>query len=677
MPRLSRALNKAKWHLKGRRPDTMCGICGVIGFDSQQEAALNVHRMTSAMIHRGPDGEGFLITPRAALGMRRLSIIDLPGGNQPIWNETGTVAVVFNGEIYNFRELRRSLEAAGHVFCTQSDTEVIVHAYEAWGENCVRRLRGMFAFAVLEMQEGKTGRPRRIYLARDRMGIKPIYYAQYGGKFFFASEVRALLACGGLPREISSSAIASYILFGSVGEPETLVRGIHSLPPGHAGFVSCEAPFDSFAPFAYWGFREAYAAEPGALPLASPASCLREKLEDSVRCHLEADVPLGIFLSSGIDSTGLAAIASRLRSGIRTFTLNFPEQEYSEAAIARETARRLGTNHSELLLGGEEVYSRLDEAIDALDQPSMDGINAFFVSWSAHQAGLKVALSGLGSDELFGGYDSFHFTPRLSRLIALSRILPVPIRRAAASAFQSFVSRKLPPDSARKLAAAFLAPGDFPHPYFFTRTLFSSQSAAALLLENAAAAKDSEWLRWLSRSAQESASLDPFTSISWLETRSYLVNTLLRDTDTMSMRHSLEVRVPYLDHPLVEWTLRLPGTAKKNGARKALLIEALGNLLPRDIALQRKRTFTLPWEYWLRGPLRARMESCFSELSPVLSSFIAAEAVKNTWREFLAGRTSWSRPWSLFVLNEWTRRNVESVAQNSAPEEIRVANATA
>lgn len=655
----------------------MCGICGVIGFDSHQEAVPIVQRMTRAMIHRGPDGEGFLITPRAALGMRRLSIIDLPGGNQPIWNETGTLAVVFNGEIYNFRELRRSLEGTGHVFRTQSDTEVIVHAYEAWGEDCVRHLRGMFAFAVLEMQVGKKERPRRIFLARDRMGIKPLYYAQNGEKFFFASEVRALLASGCLPREISSSGITSYILFGSVGEPETLVRGIHSLPPGHAGCVSCEAASDSFSPFAYWDFRQALAAEPGASQEVSPASCLREKLEDSVRCHLEADVPLGIFLSSGIDSTALAAIASRLRSDIRTFTLNFPEQEYSEAAIARRTAKRLGTNHTELLLGGNELCSRLDEAIDALDQPSMDGVNTFFVSWAAHQAGLKVALSGLGSDELFGGYETFHFTPQLSRLIALSRILPVPIRRAVASALQPFASRKIPPDSVHKLAAAFLAPEDFPHPYFFTRTLFSSQFATALLREHPAATKDSAWQQWLFQDAQDSASLDLFTAVSWLEIRSYLVNTLLRDTDTMSMRHSLEVRVPFLDDPLVEWTLRLPGTAKKNGARKALLIKALGDLLPSEIILQRKRTFTLPWENWLRGPLRARMESCFSELSPALCSVIDAGAAKNIWREFLAGKTSWSRPWSLFVLNEWTRRNLESVTQNSAHEEIRVANATA
>ncbi|HEV2299739.1 MAG TPA: asparagine synthase (glutamine-hydrolyzing) [Candidatus Acidoferrales bacterium] len=655
----------------------MCGICGVIGFDSQQQAAPVVQRMMRAMIHRGPDGEGLLAAPRALLGMRRLSIIDLPGGNQPIWNEAGTLAVVFNGEIYNFRELRHMLEAAGHIFRTQSDTEVIVHAYETWGEGCVRRLRGMFAFAILEMPEGRLSRPRRVFLARDRMGIKPLYYAQSAGKFFFASEVRALLASDCLPREISRSAIASYLLFGSVGEPETLIEGIYSLPPGHCGFVSCEAPSDSFSPVAYWGLREAFAADQEIPQGDPPSTRLREKLEDSVRCHLEADVPLGVFLSSGIDSTALAAIASRQRSGIRTFTLIFPEQEFSEAEIARQTARRLETNHTELLLSGEEMRARLDEAIDSFDQPSMDGVNAFFVSWAAHQAGLKVALSGLGSDELFGGYDTFRFVPRLSRLMALSRILPAPLRQAAAPVLQAFASRELEPDAARKFAAALSSPGDFPHPYFFTRTLFPPRVTATLLRECETPAKNSLWYQWLLRNTQDSASLDSFTAVSWLETRSYLVNTLLRDTDTMSMRHSLEVRVPFLDQPLVEWTLRLPAAAKKNGARKALLIEAIGDLLPREILNQRKRTFTMPWENWLRGPMRSRMESCFSELSPPLRSVIEQTAVDKIWQDFLAGRTSWSRPWSLFVLNEWTRRNLDCAAQNATQEEIRVANATA
>ncbi|HEV2489365.1 MAG TPA: asparagine synthase (glutamine-hydrolyzing) [Candidatus Acidoferrales bacterium] len=654
----------------------MCGICGAIGFDSQPEAVERARRMMSAMIHRGPDGEGMFAVRRAVLGMRRLSIIDLAGGNQPIRNESGTLAVVFNGEIYNFRELRRLLESAGHVFRTQSDTEVIVHAYESWGEDCVRHLRGMFAFAILEMPAGRAGPPRRVFLARDRLGIKPLYYAARGEKFIFASEVRALLASGCLSPQISPSSVSSYLLFGSVGEPETLVNGAFSLPPGHCGFISCDLPSESFSPIAYWGLRDTIVSKSDASRNTTPHLQLKESLEESVRCHLEADVPLGIFLSSGIDSTAIAAIASREQSNIRTFTVIFPEQEFSEVHLARRTARRLGTDHSELLLTGEDVYTRLDDAIGAFDQPSMDGVNTFFVSWAAHQAGLKVALSGLGSDEFFGGYETFHSVPKLARLTAVSRGLPVPMRKAAAHLVQAIAAQGLQPDAARKLASSFSSPADFPHPYFFTRSLFPPHLAAAMLRANLGAPQSLLWMDWLDRNARDTASLDSFNAVSWLETRSYLVNTLLRDTDTMSMRHSLEVRVPFLDHPLAEWALRLPAAAKKkNGARKALLIEALGDLLPEEIVKQRKRTFTLPWENWLRGPLRTRVESSLSNLSPTLGALIEPTAVKNVWHDFLGGQTSWSRPWSLFVLNEWTQRNLESVSQYSSQEETKVAQA--
>src|SRR5487761_70615 len=312
----------------------MCGICGVIGSENQPETAASLDRMMRAMEHRGPDGHGRFVAPRAAIGMQRLSIIDLPGGQQPLWNETDTLAVVFNGEIYNFAELRRSLESEGHIFRTQSDTEVIVHAYETWGEDCVRHLRGMFAFAIVEMPEGRTRGPLRVFLARDRMGIKPLYYAIAEGKFFFASEVRALLASNCIPRLVSTAALSSYLLFGSVGEPMTLVDGIYSLPPGHCGYVSCDAPSASFAHSAYWGVADVVEQKASSARGASPAARVRSMLEDSVRCHLLADVPLGIFLSSGVDSTALAALASRERSGIKTFTVIFPEQEFSEAALA-------------------------------------------------------------------------------------------------------------------------------------------------------------------------------------------------------------------------------------------------------------------------------------------------------------------------------------------------------
>ncbi|MGH9781187.1 MAG: asparagine synthase (glutamine-hydrolyzing) [Candidatus Acidiferrales bacterium] len=651
-------------------------MCGVIGSDNQSESAVVLQRMMRVMEHRGPDGNGTFIAPGAAVGMQRLSIIDLPGGQQPIWNENSTLGIVFNGEIYNFRELRQTLESAGHIFRTQSDTEVIVHAYEAWGEDCVRHLRGMFAFAIVEIPEGRAGRPWRVFLARDRMGIKPLYYAAVADKFFFASEVRALLAGNCIPRSLSAPALSSYLLFGSIGEPMTLVDGIYSLPPGHCGYVLCDEPSAPFRPSAYWSladFTKSNASEPQQV---SPAAQVRSALEDSVRCHLLADVPLGIFLSSGIDSTALAALASRQRSGIKTFTVVFPEQEFSEAALARRTANLLGTEHSELLLTGGEMQSHLDDAVDSFDQPSVDGINTYFVSWAAREAGLKVALSGLGSDEIFGGYSTFSSTPRVSRIVALSRFLPSALRGVGASPVRAWARRGSRPDAVLKLAGAFSYPDYFPHPYFFTRTLFPSQTVFELLRANHASGEGSPWYAWIAAAAREASQLDAFTAVSWLEIRSYLVNMLLRDTDSMSMRHSLEVRVPFLDHPLVELTLGLSANVKnRNGLRKALLIEALGDLLPREVVSQPKRTFTLPWEHWLRGPLRDRVESELANCDQTLGDIIDKRAVRNVWQSFLAGRTSWSRPWSLFVLSEWSRRNLTGSAEYPIDKDKKAASA--
>lgn len=645
----------------------MCGICGIVGSENRIEVIEGLARMMRAMTHRGPDGEGIFVTAGAAIGMRRLSIIDLPGGQQPIWNESGTLGVVFNGEIYNFRELRDTLRNAGHVFRTQSDTETIVHGYEEWGRDCVRRLRGMFAFAIVEAPEGKAHPAHRVFLARDPMGIKPLYYSVEDGNLLFASEVRALLASGRVPRRLSASAVSSYLLFGAVGEPATLIEGVRSLPPGHSGYVSCDAASPSFRPEPYWSVAEARKpVDPGSPE--SPVARVRRCLADSVRHHLLADVPVGIFLSSGIDSTAIAAMASQEQAQVKTFTVAFSEEEFSEGAIARGIAKHLGTDHSEFLLTAEEMRVRLDQAIAAFDQPSADGVNTYFVSWAARQAGLKVALSGLGSDELFGGYSTFAATPRVASLIGYARYAPAPIRKAIVNLMRSGAGRGERPDAIRKASAAFLGPGDLPHPYFFTRTLFPPQEAGQLLVDGRAVWADSEWRRWLSNAAADTVGLDRFTSVSWLETRSYLVNMLLRDTDTMSMSHSLEVRVPFLDDALVGAALGCSERVKnKKGEPKALLVEALGGLLPRNGAKRTKRTFTLPWEVWLRGPLRAQVESGLRNCDSAVASVIDITGVQRVWQDFLAGRTSWSRPWSIFVLNEWARRNLATAPDRALP----------
>ncbi len=652
----------------------MCGICGIIGIGERKEAEAVVCRMMAALVHRGPDDEGLLVEPSVALGMRRLSIIDLPGGHQPVYNEDNSVAVVFNGEIYNFLELRRELEGRGHVFRTRSDTEAIVHAYETWGEECVQHLRGMFAFVVLDARDSGGIAGPSAFFARDRLGIKPLYYTVADGALLFASEVRALLASGRVPRRLSRAALESYLLFGSVSEPMTLVEGVFSLPPGHRIRPSAvsDHPVELPQPERYWSFpspatetQRAGSCDPG-----DTHTRLRALLEDAVRSHLMADVPLGIFLSSGIDSTALAALAARERAGIHTFTVIFPEQEFSEAPLARRTAERLGTRHQELLLSGDQMLAQLADATAALDQPTMDGINTYMVSWAARQVGLKVALSGLGGDELFGGYSTFRTASQMRRVAALARRLPQALRSTTAPGVTRLGNASGRRDAGRKLAAMWRDPQALPHPYFYSRALFAPEQAAAFLRHDLSA-ESSPWRTWLSEAARESDHFDEFTAVSILEARSYMVNTLLRDTDAVSMHHSLEVRVPLLDHPLVEFVAALPGAMKRgDNVPKTLLVRALEDLLPSDIVGQPKRTFTLPWEHWLRGPLRDRVAAGLHDLAPALLPLLHSSAVLAVWQEFLSGRTSWSRPWSLFVLNEWVRRHIDQgVCVETPPEQ--------
>jgi asparagine synthase (glutamine-hydrolysing) len=628
--------------------------------------------MTAAMHHRGPDEEGFLAgdarAPGLALGMRRLSIIDLAGGHQPAWNETKDVAVIFNGELYNYRDLRERLTLCGHRFVTQSDTEILVHAWEEWGEDALTELRGMFAFALLDLRERYATAPI-LFLARDPLGIKPLYYTQTPEGFAFASEVRALLASGAVPKRLSQDAITSYLLFGSVSEPVTVLEGVFSLPPGHRMLL--HVPERRRVPRArpWWDPTVSPAAREPRKPrdLPSAAKVLRPLLEDAVSAHLIADVPVGLFLSSGLDSGAIAALAARAQGGIQSFTLTFPGTAFDEAELARLAANRFETKHTEVPLSGESVIARLDEAVAALDQPTMDGINTYFVSWAARQVGLKVALSGLGGDELFAGYQTFADTPRLSRLIGCAWFVPSVVRRMTAPVVGALAERAGSPDAGRKAAAAWTYPDALPHPYFFARTLFppghleriieprfrpSTVSADGVTLEPT-------WLGWLGRTADEARKLEPVAGVSWLEMRTYMTSTLLRDTDAVSMAQSLEVRVPLLDTLLVEFVRSLPDAARRRpGVQKALLVEALGDLLPQEILAQRKRTFTLPWEEWLRGPLRARMEASFADPAPPLAAYLRPGGMRSVWTDFLSGKTGWSRPWSLYVLNEWCRQHL-------------------
>jgi len=644
----------------------VCGIAGLIG--NEPVRADPVRRMVERMRHRGPDDSGVHApAPTVVMGSARLSILDLsPAGRQPMSNEDGRVWVVFNGEIFNFRDLREELASRGHRFRSGTDTEVIVHAYEEWGADCLHRLRGMFAFAIYD---GRPGGPDGcggvVFLARDALGIKPLYYASAGGGLLFASEVRALLASGLVSRDLSVAGLTSYLLWGSTAEPVTLIEGIRSLPPGHRMFVrvASDGPRQG-SPEAYWQLTPSGGAS-GIDTRADAVGRLRDLLQERVAAHLIADVPVGVFLSSGVDSTSVAALAARVQGGLTTVTVAFPEEAgYSEAAVAQETARRLGTDHREVPLTGAQMLSRLDEAVAALDQPSSDGTNTYFVSWGARQAGLKVALSGLGGDELFGGYRTFAWLPRLERIMTLAGRAPMGMRRAAAAVMEGFAARR-GVEAAYKLAGAVghsngWRPNDSLASYLLARAVFVPSRIRRL--RNGT--DGDGWEPWIGRLEQLerlARRQGAFGRVSTMELGAYLVNTLLRDTDGMSMAHSLEVRVPFVDREVVEFVRGLPDSWRRahgpDGLRaKGLLVDAVGNLLPPGIHRLPKRTFTLPWDRWLRGPLRRKVEEGIEAIPDPLRPFLDSGEVRAVWRDFLAGRTGWARPWSLYVLNDWVRR---------------------
>ncbi len=640
----------------------MCGIAGILTRHHVDEQPLR--RMLAALVHRGPDDEGIYHVSRvachASLGMRRLAIIDISGGHQPMFNEDGTLAIVFNGEIYNFMEVRDDLQRRGHRFRTCSDTEVILHAYEEWGPACVHRLRGMFAFAIWDgREETEDGRPC-LFLARDRLGIKPLYYYREDGRFLFASEVRALLASGLVPFHLDLNALYAYLLFGSVQEPLTLVQGVYSLPPGHWMVVPMnaegKAPLPSATLHRYWDFPTAARADRTPQEVMET---IRQHLSAAVRLRLIADVPLGAFLSGGIDSAAVVSLMRATGQEVpRTFTVVFQEREYDERDVARVTARRFDTAHTEVVVTADQVLAELPQALAAMDQPTMDGINTYYVSRAARQAGLTVALSGLGGDEVFAGYPTFRTVPRLLRL---QRVMP----RAWPSFDLPYARLPFSP-SVQKLAAFLAHDMAFGHPYFLARALFTPSQAKHLLTSQARERlqTDTPWHHRVQASLTKAQEYDPLNMVSYLECTHYMLSTLLRDTDQMSMAHSLEVRVPLIDHELVEFMFTLPGPWKirppqspistlQSPPSKPLLVHALNGALPPEVAYRRKSTFTFPWEAWLRGSLREEVERVLGELPAVLKDVIDPRAVRLVWDAFQAGRTTWSRPWALYVLFRW------------------------
>jgi len=629
----------------------MCGIFGIVSREGPVSRDV-LTRAQQSLAHRGPDDSGSVVidlgdASSGQIGFvhTRLSIIDLsPLGHQPMHDPVTGNWIVFNGEIYNFRDLRRELEAAGVRFESQSDTEVILAAYRVWGEACLTRLGGMFAFALWDAPR------KRLLLVRDPLGIKPLYYYHSAQNFIFASEMRTLLGTGLVPRKLDPAGVVSYLEFGSVYEPWTIVEGVKAVPPGQVLSLETEngtLENRSVSSREYWNPLEHFVP-------AGATDQLPAILRDAVLSHLVSDVPVGVFLSGGIDSSALVAVLSQNGVRANTFSLVFQEEEFDEGQYSREIARRFGTEHHEISVSQQDMLAALPEALCAMDQPTIDGLNTYLVSAKTRAAGVKVALSGLGADEMFAGYSNFRHVPKMERLSKQFGRLPKLARQPLSASMELFAGKN---DRSRKMGE--LAAGDdFVHPYFLVRALFGGAEREALSAADDYCVSQQSLDRMLQESITDSRSLDPVNRVSYLETHFYMRNTLLRDSDFMSMAHGLELRVPFLDRKLVEACFSIPGELKLKGkSPKVLLLASLGVELPSEIVNRRKRGFTLPLEKWLRGELRESVESVLLGSAAEHLS-LNPKAVREVWKRFLSGETSWSRPWSLFVLTRWCEQNL-------------------
>ncbi len=601
----------------------MCGIAGIfrpsgIVLDPDRKA---LARMLAGMRHRGPDGEGTHEDRALLLGHRRLAILDLsPAASQPMPNETEDMWLSLNGEIYNFVELRSELQSLGHRFRSRTDAEVVIHGYEAWGmEKLLSRLRGMFAFALWDARAAK------LYLARDRFGIKPLYSARGRGVLVFASEIRALAASHLVEVEPSASALAAFLALGSVAAPETALEGIVCLPAAH--FV--EISRDGERTVRYENRSAGTSSE----------QAIRGLLEDAVRSHLVSDVPLGVFLSGGIDSASLVAVASPFASEpLKTLSITLDDPALDESAYARLAARTYRTDHREIEVRADDFLRALPDFFRAMDQPTVDGVNSFLVSRAAREAGLTVVLTGLGGDEVFLGYPHFRRIRSLARWI---RFVPRPMLEGW--------TRVRPKNEY------------FSHPtpsnlYLAFRGLFSPREIEDLLPGASPPSLDSD-------------RDDPLDAAVELEFSHYLGNQLLRDTDVMSMAHSIEARVPFLDHPLVDAVRSLP-YGRKLGRRvnKPLLLRSVDPKLPREIWDRPKRGFTLPFHRWMKEHRRDLTERTLA------SGLFREQAVLSLWRRFTEGRAHWSRPWSLVAYSAW-REGILGYRSAKEPAELAAARA--
>jgi asparagine synthase (glutamine-hydrolysing) len=626
----------------------MCGIVGIVSLEGTPVFEQEVRDMCMSIAHRGPDDEGFYFGTGVGLGMRRLSIIDVESGRQPVRNEDGTVWVVFNGEIYNYRELRRELEGCGHVFYTHTDTETIVHLYEEYGTRAVNHLRGMFAFALWD--ECK----RRLFIARDRVGIKPLYYTEMRGRILFASELKSILQVADVDRELSWSAMSHLFTFLSTPPAESIIEGVHKLEPGH--FLTAMPGRDPVIE-RYWDLK--FEPDSGRR-VGYFIYRVGELLDESVRLHMESDVPVGAFLSGGIDSSAIVATAAGLSPApLKTFSIGFNEPEYDEREYARVVAAEFGTDHRELTLGPDGL-DQLEDIAWHLDEPFGDSsaIPTYMVSKLASES-VKVVLSGDGGDELFAGYDKYLVEgrersrtplPAFARraLGKISRTMPDGMRG------RNFLRHMSLTGAERYLDACTLFPRDA------MKKLFRPDVFELL-------ARYEPWRATAAR--MESGTGNWLSALQSLDMKNYLPLDILTKVDRMSMAHSIETRVPLLDHKLVEFAATIPPEMNlHNGTTKYVLKEAMRGILPDGIIDRPKHGFAVPLGYWFRGRLGAYVRDLLLGESASRRGFFNAPYIEELVAQHERGRNLDLQLWTLISFELWARVFLDRGARGQARE---------
>ena len=619
-------------------------MCGIAGFTAENDLSLadkRIHQMTQKMDHRGPDGQGHFLQPGMALGHLRLSILDLSdAASQPMYFASERYVMVFNGEIYNFREIKSELKEFS--FKSEGDSEVIMAAYAKWGVDCLEKFNGMFALAIYDQVE------ESLFIARDRLGIKPLYYYLDGEQLVFASEVRALLASEYVPGKINKEVMSEYLRYYSVNAPNTLIEGVYMLPPGHLGIWKN----GDFQIRSFWSLAKSAVIHSGQ---SYEETCrdVRRLLREGVERRLISDVALGAFLSGGIDSSAIVALmAESSTRKVNTFSVVFDEKAYDESEYSDLIARKYATEHHPIKLKPEDFLRDLPEALASMDHPSGDGLNSYVVSKVTRQAGFTVALSGLGGDELFAGYPVFKRYEKLKKM-RLFYGLPHGIRSAlgktVATVYQNHKTERL-----RELIS--LQDSRFDELYPIFRKRFDDD---AILELTGSYTSPADQLRSFFHEEELSAidKLPFYSQVSVGEIQTYTQNVLLRDTDQMSMASSLEVRVPFFDHTLVEYALGIPDEYKKPVYPKKLLVDALGDLLPGEIVHRPKMGFMFPWEHWIREDLR---DFCGQKMEALAEREIFNPvAVRKLWSRFLQkdAKITWIKVWMLVALEDWIERN--------------------